>query len=219
MRNGVMGMGLAHGAGRRALWAALLGTAAGVSLVIGWPISPTQTPAPPTAAPTPTPTPAQIVALRFPAELNATAPPRGIGNDLESRFFFSPNPSLDVARPSALSEQANAYADPSAEIGGKPRINRNAVFNDAQLANIRARLKLSAAQKQYWPAVEAALRAISWRRAGKNPRNASIDTGSPEVQRLIEVAEPLLKSLREDQKREVQSMARLMGLEGLALQL
>ena len=46
----------------------------------------------------------------------------------------------------------------------KPAQPKHAVlFNDAQLASIKARLRLTRDQEHYWPQVEQALRAISWK--------------------------------------------------------
>ena len=46
----------------------------------------------------------------------------------------------------------------------KPAPPKPAVlFNDAQLASIKARLRLTRDQEAYWPQVEQALRAISWK--------------------------------------------------------
>jgi hypothetical protein len=101
----------------------------------------------------------------------------------------------------------------------------NAVLNNAQIASIRERLKLSSYQSQLWPQVESALRDISWQgradashKTAANPRGATIDPNSAPVQRLKSAAFPLIMSLSEDQKQEVRSMVRLMGLENLASQ-
>ena len=71
-----------------------------------------------------------------------------------------------------------------------------------------------------------ALRDIAYRQARNDASRKSsyrsegqaalIDTGSPEVQRLKSAAIPLIMSMNEDQKQEVRTMARLMGLEQLA---
>ena len=42
---------------------------------------------------------------------------------------------------------------------------------------------------------------------------------SPEVQRLIEAAMPLIQQLSDDQKREVRQLVRIIGLETVALQI
>jgi hypothetical protein len=47
----------------------------------------------------------------------------------------------------------------------------------------------------------------------------TIDTGSPEVQRLTWAAMPLLMRMREDQKREVRTLARVIGLDSVASQI
>lgn len=84
-----------------------------------------------------------------------------------------------------------------------------AMFNEAQIASIKARLKLSKQQEQYWPPVEAALRAVSWQRHGK--QKATLDLGS--LQRLNEAARTMLTYLREDQKSEVKMLASIVGLK------
>jgi hypothetical protein len=115
-------------------------------------------------------------------------------------------------------------ATPSAASSG-PASPSNAVLNNAQIASIRERLKLSSYQSQLWPQVESALRDISWQghadashKTAANPRGATIDPNSVPVQRLKSAAFPLIMSLSEDQKQEVRSMVRLMGLENLASQ-
>jgi hypothetical protein len=109
----------------------------------------------------------------------------------------------------------------------RPAVRNNVLFNDAQLASIKERLALSPDQEQYWPQVASALRGISYRlgrsQSGQRPvvgsRMASIDPNSAEVQRLKSAAMPLIMSMREDQKREVRALARLMGLEAVASQI
>jgi hypothetical protein len=98
------------------------------------------------------------------------------------------------------------------------------LLSDAQIAAIKGRLNLTASQQESWPAVEDALRAIAKRiheTKQANPRAGSppIDPGSAEVQQLKSAAMPLLFTLREDQKREVRSLARIIGLEQVASQI
>ena len=47
----------------------------------------------------------------------------------------------------------------------------------------------------------------------------NIDTNSPEVQKLIWAAVPLLMRLTDDQKSEVRKLARVIGLEQVASQI
>jgi hypothetical protein len=102
------------------------------------------------------------------------------------------------------------------------------LFNEAQLASIKARLKLSDYQEQYWPAVASALRALGERAARAPVRVASasayagegplagIDPDGPEVQQLKSAAFPLIMSMSYEQKDQVRSLARMMGLEQVA---
>ena len=99
-----------------------------------------------------------------------------------------------------------------------------ALLSDVQIAGIKERLKLSTDQEAYWPAVESALRAVArkihaTRQADPNAAGAPIDPDAAEVQQLKSAAMPLLFQLREDQKREVRTLARLIGLEKVASQI
>jgi len=93
----------------------------------------------------------------------------------------------------------------------------NNVFNDAQIASIRSRLKLTADQQRYWPGVEAALRNITYKKdSPRGGKSAAVDPNSPGVQQLKSSAIPLILSFSEEQKNEVRQLARLMGLEQVA---
>ena len=99
-----------------------------------------------------------------------------------------------------------------------------ALLSDAQIAGIKERLKLSSDQEYYWPAVANALRSVGRKiNAGRSTNAIAgaplIDPDAAEVQQLKFAAMPLLFQLREDQKREVRSLARLMGLEQVAAQI
>ncbi|HLH98276.1 MAG TPA: hypothetical protein VKW08_24470 [Xanthobacteraceae bacterium] len=95
-----------------------------------------------------------------------------------------------------------------------PSTPTNAVLNSAQIASIKERLKLTSYQDQLWPPVESALKEITWQRKGN--AHPTIDPNSAPVQRLKSAAVPLIMSLNADQKEEVRSIVRLMGLENLA---
>ena len=92
-------------------------------------------------------------------------------------------------------------------------------FNEAQLASIRARLNLTPAQLPKWTSLEAALRAIHWRRsADKEGRKdtKSLDLDEERVESLTVAATPLVMTLRADQKEEIRTLLHLMGMEKLA---
>ena len=104
----------------------------------------------------------------------------------------------------------------------QPQPQKNyALLSDTQIAGIKDRLKLSSSQEYYWPPVETALRAVArkihaGRQANPNAQGVPIDPESAEVQQLKSAAMPLLFQLREDQKSEVRSLARIIGLEKVA---
>ncbi len=95
------------------------------------------------------------------------------------------------------------------------------LLDDAQIASLRTRLKLSPTQEEFWPAVEVTLRNVI-RQHARNSRKSSpgvtpqIDVNSAEVQQLISAAVPLIMRLSEEQKREVRALARIIGLETVA---
>jgi hypothetical protein len=126
-------------------------------------------------------------------------------------------PPLDAANPPLPS--AKRMPQPPRAVTAS-----NTVLNSAQIASLRERLKLTSYQEQLWPPVESALREITWRPSREKgaPRNATrsatIDPDSAQVQRLKSAAVPLIMSLTENQKQEVRTMARLMGLDNLASQ-
>jgi hypothetical protein len=124
-----------------------------------------------------------------------------------------------VAAPEAAPPKPKAVARPAAQ-------KAYTLLSDEQIAGIKERLRLSSDQEYYWPAVEAALRAVAKKihatRQGGDPRAAGvppIDPDAAEVQQLKSAAMPLLFQLREDQKQEVRTLARLIGLEKVAAQI
>jgi hypothetical protein len=112
-------------------------------------------------------------------------------------------------------------APPKPKVVAKPVQKTYALLSDAQIAGIKERLNLSPSQEYYWPAVESALRAVArklhaTRQGEPNGPPVQIDPEAAEVQQLKSAAMPLLFQLREDQKREVRQLARLIGLEKVA---
>ena len=203
------------------------------------------------------PTPAEVVAARFPSEdarlpvVPATYSTASV-LQMERWEVFGPNPSypqIAAHGPPAASESAAVAApEPVQQPAAKVAIAKSdapktssasaparrvasrpgGVLNDAQIANIKGRLNLTPEQEQMWPAVEAALRKITYTKNATSPqvhaaqssseRMAYIDPSSAEVQQLKYAALPLIMRLNDDQRREVKMMAHLMGLEGVASQ-
>ena len=165
------------------------------------------------------------------------APSQAEFNEPLRQAFAAQNPA-DVAPPRITAPQAvTPAAMPQApltpqvsksevpKLAAKPAPQKSyALLSDAQIAGIKERLNLSPDQQSYWPAVESALRAVArkihaTRQADPHATGAPIDPDSDEVQQLKSAAMPLLFQLREDQKREVRSLARLIGLEKVAAQI
>jgi hypothetical protein len=140
------------------------------------------------------------------------------------RQAYASTTPADVGLPKEVAPLAAAPAAPAPKpkAVAKPQPQKNyALLSDGQIAGIKDRLKLSASQESYWPAVESALRAVSRkihaaRQANPNVQGVPIDPDSAEVQQLKSAAMPLLFQLREDQKNEVRSLARIIGLEKVA---
>ena len=128
-----------------------------------------------------------------------------------------------IAAPVAMAPAP--LAPPKPKVANKPPPQKSyALLSDMQIASIKQRLRLSSDQEYYWPAVERALRAVArkihaTRKADPNATGAPIDPDAAEVQQLKSAAMPLLFQLREDQKEEVRTLARMIGLEKVAAQI
>jgi hypothetical protein len=136
------------------------------------------------------------------------------------RQAFASTAPVDTVWPQIAAPQA-APAPPKPKVVAKPRPpvqKPYALLSDEQIAGIKERLKLSSSQESYWPAVETALRGIARKIhvSRKSDPGALIDPEAEEVQQLKSAAMPLLFQLREDQKREVRTLARIIGLEKVA---
>src|SRR5262249_21396204 len=159
-----------------------------------------QQPAP--AAPEAAPVPQQVAAV-------AAGSPW-----FDEPALFSPVPAYPVAEAPAAAGQRVAAAAPAAPAAAPqpsaqsaqttaaarhPATRPGKVLNDAQIASIKKRLKLTPDQESLWPAVEVALRNVSY--SGKatevkvasagNAPMAYVDTNSAEVQQLKYAALPL----------------------------
>jgi hypothetical protein len=158
------------------------------------------------------------------AALPSYEPPQTVAALSEPlRQAFASADSVDTEMPKVISAPASVpTAPPKPKVTSKPPAQKSyALLSDGQIAGIKERLKLSSSQESYWPAVENALRAVArkihaTRQTDPNATGTPIDPEAEEVQQLKSAAMPLLFQLREDQKREVRSLARLIGLEKVA---
>jgi len=137
------------------------------------------------------------------------------------RQAYASTAPLDIGMPKMVAPPATSMTPPKPKAAAKQPQKNYALLSDIQIAGIKERLKLSSAQESYWPPVETALRAVarkihSTRQANPNAAGMPIDPDAEEVQQLKSAAMPLLFQLREDQKSEVRSLARIIGLEKVA---
>jgi hypothetical protein len=144
------------------------------------------------------------------------------------RQAFASSAPVDIGMPkigAPAAMPAAPLAAPKPRLVAKPAPQKTyALLSDVQIAGIKERLRLSSSQESYWPAVETALRAVarkinSTRQADPKAVGTPIDPDAEEVQQLKSAAMPLLFQLREDQKQEVRTLARLIGLEKVAAQI
>jgi hypothetical protein len=191
--------------------------------------------------------PAEVVAMRFPDQLGETevAPPDDpvklgeavqveAAGTFEDQTLFNPYPTpvrtfseSGAMNPNALQPPIGPAARPTPAINKSTVValahqnaRMDAVFNDAQIAMIKRRLNLRPEQEYMWPAVEVALRKLSYAKGSHKPgiditRVAAIDPGSPDVENLSNAATPLVMSFSTDQRRELLSIAHIAGLESL----
>ena len=158
------------------------------------------------------------------ATMAAYEPPQTVAALSEPlrQAYASASPA-DIEMPNMIAAPASVpLAPPKPKVVAKPAPQKTyALLSDDQIAGIKERLKLSSSQESYWPAVESALRAVArkihaTRQTAPNATGMPIDPDAEEVQQLKSAAMPLLFQLREDQKREVRALARLIGLEKVA---
>ncbi|HMK70391.1 MAG TPA: hypothetical protein VK442_05395 [Xanthobacteraceae bacterium] len=137
-----------------------------------------------------------------------------------------PSPATQPSRPTAPVTRRTGQTEQA--IAHHPADRPGFVLNDAQIASIKQRLRLTPDQEAMWPAVEAALRNVAYARARNAHRPdtpapatqlALADPDSVEVQGLKSAAIPLLMSFSAEQKNEVRNLAHVMGLDRLAAEM
>lgn len=172
------------------------------------------------------------------SQMEASADPPGIDRVTQGPGTLAPVPravqtaSLDsVAAPTGNAPDpaprpvAGEVAKASATRAHAAAANRAGyILDDAQIASIKARLHLTPDQERMWPAVEAALRNMAYKRtqqaaahgAARNMQAAAVDPQA--VDGLRSAAVPLIMSFSSEQKEEVRNLAHVMGLDQLASQ-
>jgi hypothetical protein len=152
-------------------------------------------------------------------------PPQTASLSEPLRQAYASSTPTDIVAPKPAAPAAMPPAPAKPKLASKPAPQKSyALLSDVQIAGIKERLRLSSDQEYYWPAVESALRAVArkihaTRQANPGATGAPIDPDAEEVQQLKSAAMPLLFQLREDQKQEVRTLARIIGLEKVAAQI
>src|SRR5215813_3730919 len=176
--------------------------------------------------------PSDSVNLRFPAdwadaEVEPVSKMLTLASADSSIALFSPRPTYAATDADApvMVESTPKPAPPAAPAKvalasavakpAKPRYNH--VLNDSQIASIKKRLNLTPEQERYWPAVEAELRKMEYSKKSTQgaSRMASIDMSKVNVEGLKSAGYPLVMSFSDDQRRELKSLAHLLGLESV----
>ncbi len=162
------------------------------------------------------------LAVNATVALASFGPPQSVTLSEPLRQAYASTAPADLAPQAGVAQAAAAQAAAKPKLVAKPQPQKSyALLSDVQIAGIKDRLQLSSSQESYWPAVETALRAIA-RKIHANRKSdpaALIDPDTDEVQQLKSAAMPLLFQLREDQKQEVRSLARIIGLHAVAAQI
>jgi hypothetical protein len=179
---------------------------------------------------------ADTVNLRFPNDLAeapssppiASAPVALAFASADSTLpLFDPTPTYPMSSANAAETptsatiaaaearmQLAAFTKPGASASRNQR--SNAVLNDSQIASIKRRLSLTPEQERYWPAVAAELRKMEYKKDHKSgAQTASVDMSRVNVEGLKSAGFPLVMSFNDDQKRELKSLAHLLGLENV----
>lgn len=185
-------------------------------------------------------TPAEIsaadnVTLRFPTDWSET-PSAPVGLAFASADaslpLFDPTPTYPIATETALMAETTSSVpvqvpEPKMQVAAltkpanpapRPAHRSNAVLNETQLASIKKRLNLSPDQERYWPAIAAELRKMEYKKDHKTgTQTAAVDMSKVNVEGLKSAGFPLVMSFSDDQRRELQSLAHLLGLESVLL--
>ena len=173
--------------------------------------------------------PSDTVSLRFPSDwaegpapmtvalasadpgfaLFDPAPTYPLGNAGSSPVSAEPDaPPLAAAQPTIA-----AAAKPVAAT--RPTQRSSAVLTESQLVGIKRRLNLTREQERYWPAVEAELRKLEYKKSPQGTRTAAVDMSKVNMEGLKSAGFPLVMSFNDDQRQELKSLAHLLGLESV----
>lgn len=141
----------------------------------------------------------------------------------QDRIIASPRPAeTPDAPPNDMYETARAWMSapvtlPRSAMVAKPEKPSRLFLNDTQIAGIKKRLNLTAAQQKYWPPVESAMREVTlqiedYQRRMKRSRDDTFDTDSAAITRLKTATKALYAQLNGTQKNDIALLVRMAGL-------
>jgi hypothetical protein len=171
----------------------------------------------------------ETVSLRFPNDWSEAPPSEPMRLSFASAdpgfTLFDPMPLYPVGTDITASVPAEPL-QPSVQVpvptparpvaAARSTLRSNAVLNESQLASIKRRLNLTREQERYWPAVEAELRKLEYKKDPKSSqgsRTAAVDMSKVNMEGLKSAGFPLIMSFNDDQRQELKSLAHLLGLE------
>ena len=125
-----------------------------------------------------------------------------------------PASSVNLSYETALQYMTSSPSEIWSETSNGPAKPSTILLDDKQIASIKQRLKLTKAQLELWPPVEKALKdlleLLHDRR--RQPAAKVLAANSDAVKRLSDAGAPFFAKLRPDQRNEVKSLARMVGL-------
>lgn len=125
-----------------------------------------------------------------------------------------PTSPVNLSFETALQYMASPPSEIWSEKSAGPARPSTILLDDKQIASIKQRLKLTKAQLELWPPVEKALKdlleLLHDRR--RQPAAKVLAANSDAVKRLSDAGAPFFAKLRPDQRNEVKSLARMVGL-------
>jgi hypothetical protein len=140
----------------------------------------------------------------------------------QDRVIVSPRPpEPEAGPPNDMYETARAWINAPVtlprSVTARAEKPSRLFLNDTQIAGIKKRLNLTAAQQKYWPPVESAMREVTlqiedYQKRMKKSRDDSFDTDSPAIQRLKASTRALYAQLNGTQKNDISLLVRMAGL-------
>lgn len=125
----------------------------------------------------------------------------------------APEPEINQVYETARAWLAAPVTAPRA---AKPEKPSRLFLNDTQIAGIRKRLNLTAAQQRYWGPVETALREVTLQiedyKSRLKRRDDTFDTDSAAIARLKAATRALYAQLNGTQKNDLALLVRMAGL-------